>query len=114
MHGNEKFPIGLARQKEFAIGEIPVLEARVDADLILTILERFTLRVGQTETPVFLVIRRPPGNPFGLFWDRVEMGLKRFEGEMLANRNAVADDMEIRVADVDNRTTRRVVDPCFA
>src|SRR5208337_2190454 len=58
---------GRARQKAFRPGEVAILKRRINAYLILRILELPQSILRKAETPVFPVIGRSIGNPVRMF-----------------------------------------------
>ena len=66
--------------------------------------------MAETESPVVVVIRRAVGDPVGVFWQRVKVRLQLGESHRLANRNAVADDMEVVASEIDNALSLAVSD----
>jgi len=63
---DEYFIGGAPRQITLAVCQLTVLERCVDEDLVVPILKRQKLIVGQTESPVFLIVGRAVRNPAGL------------------------------------------------
>lgn len=63
----------LPRDEVLAVSERSVLEARIDADVILCILELLELAVCQTEAPVLLVVGGAVRDPVGTVGEGVEM-----------------------------------------
>ena len=46
----------LPRQIALAVGQVPVFQTRIDAYLVVAVLQRQHLIVRKTESPVFLVV----------------------------------------------------------
>ena len=63
---------------------------------------RSELAVGQAESPVLLVVRRAIGDPVGPVRQRVQVLPQLRELHPAPDRDAVADDVEVRLLEVDH------------
>ena len=92
----------LTRQEALRVGDDAVLERGVDHRLVLAVLERLQLPVRQAETPVLVVVRgsvRDQVRPFRVGEEVLpELG----QGQPLADRDAVAEHVQVRVREVDD------------
>src|SRR5581483_5320406 len=82
------------------IGEISVLQARIDADLVFILLESQQLVVRKAETPAFLVVGCTVRNPVGVLGDGVQLRLEFAERHRRAHRNAVTHDLQVALLEV--------------
>ena len=99
------------RDQTLAVGQRPVLEGRIDEDLVLALLEADELLVGQAEAPGLRVVGgavRDQGRSVG---QGVEMRLELRQRQPGVHGHAVADDVEVRPFEVDDPPTTGVRDP---
>ena len=59
-----------------SVGQVPVFERRVDADLVIAVHECQHLGMGQAESPVFLVVRRAVRDPVWTLRKRKQVRLE--------------------------------------
>ena len=100
----------LAGQDELTVGEVAVAQIRVDADFEEPLVKGEKLLVGEAESPVLVVVGRPVWGPGWPIRQRVEVRTQLDERHRRADGHAVADDVQVRGAEVDDPTTRRVLD----
>ena len=91
-----------ALDRELGVGEMARLERRVDHHLVVARLQRQELAVREAEAPGAAVVRRPIWDDVGLIGQRVEPLAQRLQRERSSHRLAVGDDVEIRLAKVDD------------
>src|ERR1700733_1605216 len=96
MTGDNNLIARLPWQIAFAVCEQSVLEARVDADLVVSFVHGQELGVGETETPILFVIGRSIGYPIRLLRDREQMCLQVTQRHRRLDRYAVIHYVEVR------------------
>ena len=94
--------LGLARQEAFRVGDDAVLERGVDHGLVLAVLERLELPVRQAETPVLVVVRGSVRRHVRALRVGEEVLPELAQGQPLADGDAVAENVQVRVREVDD------------
>lgn len=107
---NQYFIGSLSGEKAFAVGQIPVLQGRIDQHLVFAVLHLKQLLVAQTKAPGFFVIARPIGNPLRPVGQRKKVAFQFVKREHPAKRNAVVDHVEIGLLKIDDSLAPRVLD----
>ena len=105
---------GRPRQQALSPGHRTVFERGVDEDLVLAVREGFKELVGQTEAPRLLVVRGAVGDQVRLLRQAVEAESQVAQRKPAVDRDAVADQVQAVVGEVDDPTARRVPDPRLA
>ena len=99
-----------ALEEELGICQEAVLQSGIDDNLVNPVLHVEKVVVAQAEAPILPVIRGSIGNPIGVGGQRVEMAFELSPGHRLSDGDAVANDMKIRPAEVDDSFSARVLD----
>src|SRR5262245_49264996 len=94
----------------FAVAKMPILKARVDHHFICFILQFFELAVGHAESPLLSIVRGTIRDEVGLFREGMKVLLKLYERYVLAHRNTIAHNVEVRAGKVDNFFTAAILD----
>ena len=110
MGREEHLFVARSGNEHFAVGERAGLERRVDADLVVTVLEPEQVVVGEAEAPALLVVRRAVGDEVGTVGQREEVAAEVRQCEALPHRCAVADEVQVRPGEVDDAIARCVLD----
>ena len=63
-------------QIALSVCQVPIFKSEIDAHLVVAILERQHLVVGQAESPVFLVVRSSVRNPVRMIGKREQVRLQ--------------------------------------
>src|SRR5579864_5830605 len=87
-----------------------VFQAGVDANFVLTFLQRQHFIMGQTESPVFLVIRSSIGNPIWTVRNRKQMMSQFAQRHDRAYRHTVVHHMQIAILEVHDALPTRSFD----
>ncbi len=108
---DEHLVCGLARHESLGVGQRAVLERRVDADLVLALRKRLEPAVLKAEAPVRGVVGVAERDPVGVLGEREQVLLQLGERQPLPHGDAVAEDVQVRVGEVDDPIAIRPRDP---
>src|ERR1700722_935039 len=110
MSGNQNLFRRFTRQEALAVAETAVFQSGLNNDLILVFRQRIQLSLAQTKSPFFPVVRRAVRNPVRVIRQGVQVLLQLPKRNLHLSRNAVVDDVQIRVPKIDNAIAARVLD----
>ena len=104
----------LAGHHALSVCQRSVGKRGVYAYLVFGVGQLFELPMGHAESPRFVVIRRAIGDPVGVVRQTEEMPLQLGERHPASHRYAVADHVQVVLAEVDQAPAGEVFDPCVA
>src|SRR5215470_15809442 len=88
------------RQTALSIGQVAILESRVDAYLVVAVLKRQHLVMGKAKSPVFLVVRRSVRYPVRMLWNREQMRPEIAQRHGRVHGGAVIHDVQVALLKV--------------
>ena len=113
--GREQHLLGArAGQQQLAVAHGARLELAVHDYVERAVAEPRALVLGEAEAPGLLVVRRAIGNPVGMLGQAVQVRLELRAREAAAHRRAVAHEMQVVAAEVDEPLAFRARDPGVA
>ncbi len=84
--------------------------ARIDANVIFSIVHLIELPLSQAETPGVAIVTRAVGNPVGVRRKRMQMRLELAQGKPRVHRNRIIDQMQVVAAKINNAAAREILD----
>ena len=111
---NEDFVVRRPGEDDLAVGQRPWAERALDADVVLAVLQGVEAPLRHAEAPRPLVVRRPIRHDVGSIAERVQVRTQLGERHPRADWHAVADDVQVRRAEVHDAPPGRVGDPGVA
>jgi hypothetical protein len=112
--GNQNLFGGLTGEIALSICQRSIFKRRVDAYLVLTILESEHISMGEAEPPGLLVIGRAIRDPVRIFRDGMQIWSQLTELKGSGYGHAVIDDVEVMPLKINNPDTTRVLNVCVA
>ena len=103
--------VGRAREVDLARGERPVLERRVDDDVVVAVGERVELTSTHAEAPLLLPVRRPVRDQRRVVRVREDVLAELVEADDGIDRGAVTEHVQRRVGRVDDARAVGPLDP---
>src|SRR6266850_7085418 len=82
-------------EEVLTVSEVTILERRVDVDLVCRLLLENKKKLRKAESPTFLVVGSPIGNPIRALRNREEMLFQFRKRDAALNGDAVIDDVQI-------------------
>jgi hypothetical protein len=97
-----------------AVGEVPVGEGGVDAHLVVAVGQAVDQPLAGAEAPALGVVGGAVGDPVGVLRQGEQVPLQLGQRHGRPHRHAVADHVQVAVAEVDHPPAVRVGDPGVA
>ena len=104
----------LPGQIVLSVGQVAVFQRRVDATSYSASVKRRQLLGADAESPGLFVVRRLVRDPVRMLRQRVQVLSQLRQRDPLANRNAVAHDVQVGLPKVDDPVAVQILDPRIA
>src|SRR5690606_10908261 len=93
------------------IAQVPWRQLGVDDYLVGALAQRKAVSVSEAEAPLLLVVAGTVGNPVGPLRDRVKVRLQLVEGHRASDRNRIAHDVQVVLAEIYDTPAIGIRDP---
>ena len=100
MARDEHLISGATTDAQFPVRQMTILEGRVDAYFIVVVFKGKHLIMGQTKSPIFLVVRRSIRNPIGVLGESEQVRLQFTQRHRCVHRSTVIQYVQVALLEV--------------